>query len=219
MYNTDMMCCAISRVGGETAATVSIDGRIAISDLTIVSDPVNSNTVHDSSRLSSFSSCQWLTTSRIASASLQGAVQIWDVRHIHKDLESSATQTLVLPKRIARCQPILCLAIHPGQPHIVTSGDAGGRIVSWDLRSDREPACIAYADGNITGLHYSPMSSQLWMTTLTGSIGLVEETIIQTIFKEPVASIMDFCVPESGMLSDLYALNDQEALIFLANAV
>ena len=196
---------------------MSIDGRIAISDLTFAGDPVNSSTVHDSNKLSSFSSCQWLTTSRVASASLQGAVQIWDVRQLHQK-PLPAIQTLVLPKRIAQCQPLLCLAIHPGQPHIVTSGDAGGRIVSWDLRSDKEPACIAYADGNITGLHYSPMSSQLWMTTLTGTIGLVEETTIHTIFKEPVASIMDFCIPESGMLSDLYALNDQESLIFLANA-
>ena len=197
---------------------MSIDGRIAISDLTFAGDPVNSSTVHDSNKLSSFSSCQWLTTSRVASASLQGAVQIWDVRQLHQK-PLPAIQTLVLPKRIAQCQPLLCLAIHPGQPHIVTSGDAGGRIVSWDLRSDKEPACIAYADGNITGLHYSPMSSQLWMTTLTGTIGLVEETTIHTIFKEPVASIIDFCIPESGMLSDLYALNDQEALVFLANAV
>jgi WD40 repeat protein len=194
---------------------VSIDGRIAISDLTIAGDPVNSTTVHDSDKLSSFSSCQWLTASRVASTSLEGALQIWDVRQLH---QKPAIQTLVLPKRIAQCQPLTCLATHPGQPHIVISGDAGGRIVSWDLRSEWEPTCIAYAEANITGLHYSPMSSQLWMTTLTGTIGLVEETTIHTIFKEPVASIMDFCIPESGMLSDLYALNDQESLIFLANA-
>ena len=175
-----------------------------------------SSIIYDSKQLASFSYCQWLTMQTLASTSLQGALQLWDVRQPY--VRIPASQTLTLSKLIGQCQPLTCLAGFPGQPHIVTSGDAGGRIVSWDLRSDREPMFIAHADGNITGLRYSSTSARLWMTTLSGTIGIVEEKVVHTVFKEPIAGITDFCVPDCATPSELYALNDQKALIFLANA-
>lgn len=147
---------------------------------------------------------------------LQGALQVWDARQGGK----AASQ---LSKPAAVRQPLMSLAVHPANPHACGTGSAGGDIALWDLRgAGAAPVQQVAVAGSVDGLsYYDGAGVPLAFCTSRGAVGVVREGGSQAVLlhEEPGAAVVGMCLSTAGAVSQLCCCNDQEGLLFMANAL
>jgi len=74
----------------------------------------------------------------IAVADSLGRIKLWDTRN--RD-NRNASMTLMLE---SACSPILCLASHPNQHHLIACGNTNGLICLYDVRSQKKPFIMCH---------------------------------------------------------------------------
>lgn len=96
------------------------------------------NTFQDYNQLCSLNSVLYLKQFEIAVADSLGRIKLWDTRN--RD-NRNASMTLMLE---SACSPILCLASHPNQHHLIACGNTNGLICLYDVRSQKKPFIMCH---------------------------------------------------------------------------
>ena len=74
----------------------------------------------------------------IAVADSLGRIKLWDTRSKEKNKSS---MTLAVD---GECSPILCLASHPNQQHLLAAGNLNGLLFIYDIRSQKSPLIMCH---------------------------------------------------------------------------
>jgi len=102
----------------------------------------------------------------IAVADSLGRIKLWDTRS--KDRKQSS-MTLTVD---GESSPILCLANHPNQQHLLASGNLNGLIFVYDVRSTKAPLIMCHNHSQpILEICFNPFScDNLFSTSFDGSL-------------------------------------------------
>lgn len=130
-----------------------------------------------------------------------------------------------------------CLAVHPGQPHMVAVGGeepaGGGSLLVFDLRQGGGPASSievpagsgagAAAANGVRDLAFDAAGdgTALAFCTAGGVVGAAWEGRgrARALYREPTAGAQALCLGAAGPLRQLFCATDQEALIYMAGVL
>ena len=108
----------------------------------------------------------YLKQFEIAVADSLGRIKLWDTRN--RD-NKNASMTLLLE---SECSPILCLASHPNQRHLIACGNTNGLICLFDVRSQKKPFIMCHTHSEpVLELCFHPFScDNLYSCSFDGSL-------------------------------------------------
>lgn len=128
----------------------------------------NTNTVSsfDCKETCGLNSVLYLKQYEIAVADSLGRIKLWDTRN--KDRNRSS-MTLIVD---GECSPILTLANHPNQQHLIASGNLNGLIFVYDVRSQKKPLIMCHNHSQpILEIGFNPFScDNLFSTSMDGAL-------------------------------------------------
>lgn len=108
----------------------------------------------------------YLKQYEIAVADSLGRIKLWDTRN--KDRNRSS-MTLIVD---GECSPIMTLANHPNQQHLIASGNLNGLIFIYDVRSQKKPLIMCHNESKpILEIGFNPFScDNLYSTSIEGPL-------------------------------------------------
>jgi len=116
--------------------------------------------------LCSLNSVLYLKQYEIAVADSLGRIKLWDTR---SNESNRAHMTLAVD---GECSPILCLANHPNQQHLIASGNLNGLIFIYDVRSQKKPLIMCHNHSQpIIEICFNPFScDNLFSSSFDGAL-------------------------------------------------
>lgn len=190
------------------------DGSLAVNSLDA---EASAEALYACSGAATFTAAQWTTPHTFVTATLQGALQAWDLRQ-----PAAPTSNCRAPAGQA-ADPLVALAAHPAQAHVCATGTAGGAVALWDLRTGSQSARHS-VEGAVAALCYDRAGGggggQLAFGTSRGVVGLVGARGTRELYREPTAGVEALSFSGgAGAATQLCCATDQEGLVFMANAV
>lgn len=174
-----------------------------------------------------FTSCQWNSPRTCVTTSMQGTLQLWDLREDSrksKDWRRSSAGTWAMgsasfDEYLSNKRSISSLAIHPADFHLCVTGDQGGTVAVWDLRNqsaNEGPFNIHRTNGTVNSIVW--VENQVFFGTEGGSLGLLNDEAVHVMYEEPGASIQALSSGRGTILEpQIFAATDQEVLLYSAN--
>lgn len=210
-------CTSVSvHENSNLAASVSLDGSIAVTNLEVDKGPAASQILHDARGAVSFSSCTWTTTGNtLVTSTHQGRVHVWDTR------KSKSTMGVGCDEFLQKYQsPLISLAASPAKPHACVVGSVDGRFSEWDFRYPDHPVYMQEVNGAITSIVYESQGStveRLRFCTESGSIFKVVHGEAHLLYEEPYGGFQSLCVAPTGTDSQIFGATHQEAIIYIGS--
>lgn len=211
-------CCSSVAVheNGNIAASVSLDGRLCITNIDSTSRMAGSKIHHDSGGAVSFSACQWtMSGEAIVTANHQGRATVWDLRDKRSTLLLGCEEySSVKSNR----ESLISLACNPAKSHVCVVGTVGGHLSEWDFRYPKEPAYTEMVDGPIKTIVYENQGStveRLRFCTENGRIYKMVDREAHLLYEEPLVGFESMCVSSTGVDSQIFCSTQQEGLIYI----
>nr|XP_032837315.1 nucleoporin Nup43 isoform X2 [Petromyzon marinus] len=136
------VCTSVS-ARGQQAASVGEDGLLALVDVAVATVlrrygaravPCRGGGV-DWADCTSLHAVRHATSSGVLAVNSLGQLKHWDMRR--DDLEPTAIMAS------PGCSlPLLCVCVHPSQPHVVAVGGEDGTLQLWDVRQRQAPTAL-----------------------------------------------------------------------------
>lgn len=108
----------------------------------------------------------YLKQYEISVADSLGRIKLWDTRSKER---SRSSMTLLID---GECSPIISLANHPNQQHLLASGNLNGLIFIYDVRSNKKPLIMCHNHPHpILEISFNPFScDNLFSSSFDGAL-------------------------------------------------
>jgi WD40 repeat protein len=209
---------------GEVAASVSLDGSLCLTDLSLSTSGSQGSLGGESvdrsrqiiwSESISFTQCAFtrLGGSSIVTGSHQGCCVVWDAR-------ASGLSKVRMGKGAYDIEPVTALATHPSKPHVFVCGGGSGLFREYDFRYPEDPVSSERVGRDaITSICYENQGSTIERLRFCTESGCVYKVIqgqgAHLVYEEPRTPLTGICVSPCGGDSQIFCSSGAEGLVYL----
>ncbi len=199
---------------------MAADGSIAVNPLDAQSSSLPYK--HDPKGMS-FTGVRWTMQHCFVTGKLDGSLDVWDSRQ-----QGKKAPVLELKGTAANAQPITCMDVHAAQPFMCCSGDMGGGVNIWDLRSAAHPTATCSVGARVTALQYDSTGDRTVLATqpiawssADGRVGFINQDAasgglrLGVLYQEPAGAMRGLCLLSCGPHQQMFSLSSQETIAFM----